>query len=381
VKRLGWENNDEDIRRVFQDFPDIKHNMNPESIYKNIAGNVYKKRKKTWVLPAIVTLAASLIFAVLAAALYKPEFNSSSYKKENEQVVAPNQLEDSHIFSKNHKRYGVQPGQHFITYGVFDPKGSDIIIPISILTKNKEKSFITNFKTLFSTLPVQPWGLSTMEIYNINNLSEVSDKNKRKSLIVDIPKLSSLSTSSSGDAFAASINEGAYWNGYSKIQFKTDGKIGAKLFAKTITTLNLPINSQRAFYQYSFAKNYPTLLYRSNETFASLNKALEAMDNKPMKRAIKSPIPEGVKIKSVGTSGDHVNITFTNDSVIQKDNVIMMDAIMLTAGEFGFKTVTFNGAGLSKIKKVGDIKFDSKTPIPLAPNPINLEAVQDPFNN
>ncbi|MEH7224240.1 hypothetical protein V7112_10590, partial [Bacillus sp. JJ1566] len=76
------------------------------------------------------------------------------------------------------------------------------------------------------------------------------------------------------------------------------------------------------------------------------------------------------EIQKIKEDGTNLEVHFSEEAVLENsDNyILMLDAIMLTAKEFNFDSVTFYG----NIDQIGNVKFGERTKVPLAPNPLPL---------
>ena len=84
---------------------------------------------------------------------------------------------------------------------------------------------------------------------------------------------------------------------------------------------------------------------------------------------MRSAIPQRVHIERVDVRQDNVVIRFALDSQLDASpsTYWMVEAILLTAKEFGFRSVTFMGGN---VKRIGPYIFGKKIAVPVGPNPI-----------
>lgn len=168
--------------------------------------------------------------------------------------------------------------------------------------------------------------------------------------------------------FLSSIEETIRWMGGKKIRFFTGNKEGMKLSHKGyIESMEIP-KKKRAYYLYQLSSSHPVYLVPSPQHFPTFLKALRQMQ-KDASASLRSTIPRGVQIEKVDVQQDHVVVQFTEDSKLDVSPSLcwMVEAILLTAKEFGFRSVTFMGGN---VKQIGPYIFGKKIDVPVGPNPM-----------
>ncbi|MGE6257249.1 hypothetical protein ACQKCU_04935 [Heyndrickxia sporothermodurans] len=387
MEKFGWNDKIYDIEKMLEQFPVVKDYRKPEDIYRSITPNLKKKRQIAWFFPTVASLGAITVVFIISSSLFlfsaptSTDKSSESIQEKGKIVEALDTSNDlsnqPNIFSDTLTRYAVQSDQNFITFGLLGAKGGNIIVPISVLTTKKEVPAIQQMNTKNEEIANQDWGLLPAPFNQIKSISVAENNNKEKA-IIDLRLKTSLDSSSTGKTFLKSLEESFRYQNIEALEFQTNGKSGAIIAGETKTSVSINDVGHSAFFEYMYDENYPVFLTRSNQQFKTILDAITNMEseNFKLKAPLHPPIPGGVDIENVDTNEKtkHVTITFTKDSGLLNNHIfiIMLDSLLLTAREFGYKTVTFTGAENSKIDQIGEIEFNTEIPVPTAPNPVIL---------
>lgn len=369
VEKYDWKDNTYNIEELLKKFPVVKDHRQPQEIYEAISPKLVKRKRPFWLFPAAASFGVLVVIFIVSSSLYNHKPMNSSKKDSSKQETMDmglNTLQANdvpNIFSETNQRYAVQPEENYLTFSLTDPNDKKIIIPISMITDEKELPSLHNYNNKISKMPFDQWGLLPIDLDNVKKLYTKDDK-----LIIDIK---SHTTSLDDNTFFESIKETFRWQNYHEIELLSDGKSQA-IF---------PVEEagNHAFIEYMYDEDHPTFLTPTKERYDTLSEAVKYMESENFKwhKPLHPPIPDGVDIEKIegDKNKEHVKITFTNDSGLQNNEAttLMLDSLLLTAREFGYKTVTFSGAEDSSIEQIGPIPFHTAITVPVAPNPVVLE--------
>jgi hypothetical protein len=388
MKRRGWKVrkqvwSDRELEELLQQMPQIKDSRNQLEIYKNIRKKMKKKQKTLWLIPSLATIVSVCILLMLIPSFSSQFENQSmnSVKKEhsdqsNEMMVHDSaelakQSADMPLMSEDEieHRFVVQQGENFVTFGLPDPHALTVI-PVSMMIKNDGRSLLDHYKELMNQLNEESLGLDKFPLKNM----DFEGVNENSNIKINIPSGYALTSSAQTETLRKVIVETFRWNGFKSAQIYSNGHSGVE-FGNEGFIKNIPIAStlKKAYYLYMYKENDPKFLAPSANSFISFESALKSMESENFSNSppLHASIPIGVDIDKVEEDGTQVIVYFTRDSKFTNNELYsaMIDAIMMTAKEFGYQTVKFKGAA---IENIGKIKLNKEIPVPAAPNPINL---------
>lgn len=363
MRKFQW--NEEEMESLLKQMPPVKDRRSKAAIYEQLAHAKQPKRRGR-IVPAVVSVAAACLFVLIGVSLYpssptneskkaKPEMSMTMQAKE----VAPNenrtmQADEAPSFSR------VLMSGNAVVFGLPDAS-AQTVIPISIAVEGQTplNEQLEAAKAELVNLGVDAkWleGVTFMASRNNEWTVHLSGTH---------PVFSSGSTGE--EMFLASIEETVRWMGGTSVQFFTDAKKGIDLpntgHLETITIAK----KQRAYYLYAPKEGAPTLLAPSPQSFATIEKAFESMQ--AVSGMFRPSIAKEVHIASVQSQHGDLVVQFTADSSFA-DSVSsqwMLEAILLTAKEFHFRSVTFTGGNVGNI---GPYRWNEKIAVPVAPNPL-----------
>lgn len=385
MEKYSWNDKSYDIEKLFKQLPVVKDHRTPEEIYQAIAPKVKTKKNHSWFFPTVAFLGTVSVAFLIVASLFHFSSGSIEEKSSVENVkrdVAMKALsapEVPNVFSETDQRYVVQKDQNFITLGLPASKGENIVVPISIIIDKKEKTSIQEFKENLDNIPSESWGLQPADFENINKLSTAKSEKNGKKVIIDLQDNRSLSSSSRGGAFIETVKESLRYQNVDEVEFQTEGKPGAIIENNKQTILPIESNGKKAYFEYMYDQDYPVFLAPSSKKYKTLPEAITNMESEHFSSnpPLHAPIPRGVDIQKVKTEEDtkHVTVQFSKDSELMNNRTFirMIDSLLLTARDFGYKTVTFTGAEEANISQIGKIQFNTKIPVPVAPNPVVIK--------
>lgn len=361
MRKFQW--NEEEIESLLRQMPRVKDHRSKAAIYEQITRSKQPKRSAR-IVPAIVSVAAACLFAMIGVSLSS---SSPENKKEQPEMSTMMKREDSAqkqqmTMQANEASVSsrVLMSGNAVVFGLPDTS-AQAVIPVSIPVEGQ-----TTLNEQLEAVKAELVDLGLDAKWLEGVTITASRKNE---WTVRLPSTHPVfSSGSTGEEmFLASIDETVRWLGGTSVQFFTDAKKGIDLpntgHLETITIAK----KQRAYYFYSPKEGAPVLLVPSQQSFATIEKALESMQT--ASGAFRPPIAKDVHIASVQTQNDQLVVQFMADSSFADaaSSQWMLEAILLTAKEFHFRSVTFTGGNVDHI---GPYRWNEKITVPVAPNPL-----------
>ncbi len=412
MKKSEW--NDEQLEHLLSQMPIVKDNRDPREIYQSISSKVKRKKKNTWIIPSLATAAALLLIALIGPSFLNTSFDTSqgggnqesssedinmtmvtdAPKEENGDAKMTTITNDDNSENRELTITTIEePASYVIreymdkklfTFGVPDPMVYTVI-PVSVLVDWSDQSHIgllpdviqkVNDKLISSEYNTQfPLAQYTF--------TEKQNEDGTKNIILDFGQDRNPESFASAEsmAFWGAIKETFRWfdDTYKEIEFHRNGKQGVVIGQSGIveTSYKLEKAGKRAYFMYVPFENGRKFLVPNEMTGKSstFSDALEAMrNNLEIGSFVLQPtILQSVNFEIDENDNDNVTITFTEDTILENSDtfVFMIEAIMLTAKEFGYQTVTFNNANIDLVGS-WDLSGVENT-VPIAPNPITLD--------
>ncbi|WP_199425942.1 UDP-glucose 6-dehydrogenase [Thermaerobacillus caldiproteolyticus] len=382
MKQSRWS--EQCLQHVLQQMPLIQDRRSKEEIYSQVSSARKRERRKVWIISSMASIAAAFLFVIISLSnmpALQPK-REHVIKKKNEAIAiiplrAQDHSQESQAIIQADQRDVVQSrlvtkeelhDQDVVVFGIPDVNGQTVI-PVSVFVAKGEQ-LSQQIENAQSQVMGEEWGLSD----NLFDRITISPSHNQKGLwVVRVPKVhSALSGGSASEVmFLSSIEETVRWMGGTSVQFFTENQKGIDLpNTGHVEWLKIP-QKKRAYYFYQLDRSHPLFLAPSPKEFSTFQAALEHM-----KTASDDPfrpsIPKQVNIAMVQPQQGGVVVQFTSDSRLDESPAIqwMLEAILLTAKEFGFQFVTFTGGNVSRI---GPYAFDEKIAVPVAPNPMPIK--------
>jgi hypothetical protein len=382
VKKFRW--NDECLEHALQQMPMIKDHRSKEEIYEQLIKARKTARRKAWFLPALIPIVAVFAMVIYAPSLpftQRPEKRIEKLDQRMITLQAEQPSRESQTLLSARERDSLLSrvvtketlhDQGIIVAGVLDQQ-SKIIIPISVPVKKYEPA-AKQFEMAISNIDEQKWGVSKRLL---DGVTIAPSRESNQAWLVRVSKQHPVfSEGPIGESlFLAGIEETIRWMGGKKVRFFTEKKEGMALHYRGYVKELEISNKKRAYYLYRPGPTHPVFLVPSPQHVPTFLEALKQM-KKDGDGPLRAAVPKGVGIKKVSAQNDFVVIEFTEDSKLNGQPSVqwMVEAILLTAKEFGFRTVAFKGGG---VKQIGPYMFGEKIAVPVGPNPMMFyEATQ-----
>jgi hypothetical protein len=390
MKKQEW--NEEQLEQLFQQLPPIKDKRTAEDLYKRIQ-QTQQGKNRPWIKPAIASFAALLLFAMISPYFYQ-KFTSS---EESAMDMASSSEKIEHESSNETKMEESKFAQESsIEQQAFDD---------SVLNKDEQETFVTSSNKAEETVTV---GFTDSQAQNILPISLKADKRQEK--LAQLEKVNpndyseqlgpityelmntdfihaenpeEIAISYNGEPnFQSTANEELYqnaiietlrWYDYKTAKLFTDEKEGI-YFSQTGLKKELVVRkeSKKAYFLYQYDEQTRKLLVPSPTHYDSIDSAIKAMKQGVEERKLKPTIRNNISIIKTKNSGKQLVVEFDKTANFQNNEqtIIMLESILLTAKEFGYQTVRFNGINLDK---VGIMDVTKPIEVPFSPNPIDDE--------
>ncbi|MFZ3588608.1 hypothetical protein ACOI1C_04850 [Bacillus sp. DJP31] len=410
MKKSEWS--DKRLEELLQHLPTVKDRQDPDELFQKISSRMQNEqisdtKKKTWILPSIAAVAALLLFIIISPSFLnlsggggtyqesafdtsssdmKKDFASSAAEEERagefkdsaESQNTQESTEENSMFLMDMANTSnmvavVGEGQTLVTIGIPDTDASNVV-PLSIVSNDMTKTKIELLEDIIRNLNEGDLGLYSNKLEGL-----VFEEVDSKKVMITIPSnYTTGSTSAQIGSFTNSFIETFRWMGYTEVEFQTPE--GEQVFIDPIGLFGpfqLSTQMKLGYYTYT-TQNGKTYLVPSKEPSESFEEALLKMQERMTEYGLEPSVP--IEIEYINYNGPSVTVTFAKKEAIDQNDPkyrLMIEAILLTAKEFGYTTVTF----INTPEQIGGIVLiENGKPklvdVPVAPNPIEL-----PTNN
>ncbi|WP_408009034.1 hypothetical protein ACJROX_01445 [Pseudalkalibacillus sp. A8] len=406
--------NEEKIIQTLRDFPEIEDRQKKEELFAKIEERIESKKtkRKTFRFMPMLAAACVLLIAaiispvVLQETVFKnpgsetgqkssgspsePGNEPPNIQKTPERSVPPasDTEEGKTLKAEPPAESEIEPKayeSHNVTYhsGVVEvPQDKQVItvyytdevaegvVPVSFLA-DKELPKIEALQQAFQMINPDELGVFETEFHKGDKV-KVSDDQEKKSLIVDIEP-GSIQGGTGERMFMDTVNFTAYNLGYEKIIFRTSGEPGYEF----------PHFGPREMVEIESPKGVSTLLTKNGTLLlvegTNANESEERSNFEEIIRTVKidtsgfgyeETIQPSFFIKEISESENTVTVELVKGSKLENSMmyIAMIEAMLLTAGQFGYEQVHLIG---SDTKEVGPYNLEKPIPVLKAPNVIS----------
>jgi hypothetical protein len=395
MKKSEWSDNE--LEQLLRQMPKIKDHRDPHDIYQSLSLKVKKRKRPVWIVPSVASVAAVLLLFLIAPNIWQGIDQGSDKKMESNMAMDPDaqnteltkklpENNDNESLDTNDNMgiasleapvsetaiyvEDIAIDQEIITYWMPD-ENAQIIVPVSVVVpKEENKTWLDLFNAYSEKLTEDQWGLS--EYYPLNaTLSKVDDQ----TLNVDVPEGHSYGEGSASEStFVGILKEMLRGkNNIQKITLSTNGKPGimfGNYGEKTDVELSEP-EGKHSYYLFNPNNSNLPFLVPSNTLYTDIESAFGAMFSSVEENyGLKSPLNFNFTIKSKSQP----NLVLNVDDKVQFTNepqfINAIEAILLTAKEFGFETVKFEN---TSVDQIGRFNLQNELKVPVAPNKVFLQ--------
>jgi len=392
LKKREW--NEEQLQQLLQQLPSVRDKQSKKELYQNIYYKVqYKKKKRIWVAPTVATIAVLFILALISPLLFQSitstneenamdmasTSSSESTKAENNSGQELQMAESSIAEDRNNEKVELSRKEieqetfvtdaddsaNFITVGLTDESLQNII-PVSF-KEEAGKEELDQIETFNPDKFAEKLGPLRIALTN----TDLEEENNNEIIINYKSDNGSITGSGSEVAYKESIIETFRWLGYKKANLFTNGVEGIE-FSNYGQEEELEITETRnkAYLVYQYDESKAKLLVPSPESLPTIEEAIAIMKKGIDEQELKPSIQEHIGQIDIKEDGERLEIDFKQNANVEnnEESIIMLESILLTAKDFGYETVQFNG---TKEKEIGVMDVSRPLEVPFSPNPID----------
>jgi hypothetical protein len=398
---------DKQLEEILGQMPKIKDHRDPRDIYQNIAHKVEKRKMPTWVIPSAALAAVLFLAFILSPGLMdwnqsadksidsksspesnmamdmdagqKDEVKESSDQaedkvkmdirtdKDNKENEFMAKMVDNPYAGLNslYEEELANQENEVLTYAIPD-QNAQVLIPVTtVVPKEEGKPWIDSFTETMPKLKEEKWGLS--EFYPVD--ASFSYDENTKSLNMDVKadhpyQHGSVSSTMLLDAMSQNLAG----QGVEKMTFTTDQKPGVD-FGNYGILKEAPISTtskeMRAYMFYKQDYSTQPLLVPTQEQFDSFILALEKMRGNIEELNLTASLPNEFQTATIEENEDGIKIILDNSNSLNNEFLPNLEAILMTAKEFGYASVKLENAGTDQL---GPFNLADPIPVPVAPN-------------
>ncbi|MTH52215.1 hypothetical protein GKZ89_02265 [Bacillus mangrovi] len=420
MKKSGF--NDKQIEEMLYNLPEIKDKRSPQEIFRKIPAERRRRAKRIWFGPVLASAAALFLLFLMfpfqadkSAPLAGGGSGSGGAKEES----SVSSEQDS---SREADTEQTEPGPERkeaegAPEGKAEDKAEDKAVPdqpasperkteqqeppappevnVSFLAadteqeKNRSLTVAYMDQSVNYTIPVTLIsGSEPLKADQYNELIASFDESKlglvsflqdtdirasenKEAIEIHIDEGRTISTSSEA-MFAEIVKESFGGKGYSKADLFTGEKPEIDLGPLgSARSLDLQASNKKAIYKYAAEGSSAPLFAESNESYETFKEAYSNM-TKDKNETMKTVMAEQAAVSSIDEQQSELILTFTENELGNNEQTIfMLEALLLTAKEFNYESVSFKGLNL---EKVGTMDVTKPVKVPYGANPVQVEA-------
>ena len=415
-----YDRDEDEIIRLLGRLPEVKDRSRKEEVMSGLSA-VRSRRgsrnRKRW-MPAVTAAAALLVFSVLAVSLLTQSetFNEAGEQKDSSRDrMVMDQRDDrdaavihsekassakgdesekkEHTEAENAKsqEQGRQSeadeaepaggevqnvredkaqlsshyasdasGVSYVTVGVPDEQ-MNFMVPVTMQSTGKAGSIAGRISEAMAALNEEELGLS--EYFPLDAV--FSEGPEEQTIKADIPSGSKLLEMD--QVFISSLMQTMKYSGIRAVYFYSEGKPGAEFsHYGRLEKQEAEKEGKKAFFLYEGGRPENLFLVPSNNSYESINEALEALKKGPGIEGAAPSVPAELSWDSPEREGDILVLPFLGKSEMEDEAAysLALEAILLTAKDFGYRAVRFENAPAASIR----FDLEKAVDVPSAPN-------------
>lgn len=370
TKNYRW--NDDDVKQLLNELPKVEDTRTKMEVWAKIQ---HRKRIKQpyWFFPTAL-VAALLLFVYIS-------FPSSFHNEEQSMEMSDASLaEESRApqYSKEmaplssakdtlvpQQTYVVHENtSQIVTVGLLD-ETNQIVIPVSFIGNGEEPS-ANQIQHLLKQFNDEEYGLETNELEKI----EMYDANSVVQMNVPSQNIESMTYDE--QTFKNLLRETFRWQHYDKVELFTNHQPGIQLpIGDKVTEVNIEQLLKKGYFLFQPKDVNRSFLVPSAKSYETIDEAFRAMKrgDRQFNSALNPTILPEIVIEKVEKEQQLLKVTFEEGTDFLNENaaIIMIEAMLMTAKEFGYKYVKFEGLNRSSI---GEMDVTEPIKVPYSPNPL-----------
>lgn len=371
----------EELEEILRRLPPVRDQRGAAQVYQSIQLNEIKRKKIKYVSTPLLVSVIALFILALISPYFSKQFkesnmseqhelssNSSQPSLENDYKAATLSEEKSRsVVDETVKTFVIRNEESDRTVTVaFPDKGSKTIVPLSV-EGNSNENKVGQINDILETVNHEELGLNVNPLKGVQ--MNISGDNSDE-VIVNVEDPHTITSFIDKASFYKLMSESLRWQGVREVKFYTNGKPGIEFDDhKKIEHMKLKQIENKGYFIFEVGHKSKKLLVPSSDPYDSILDALTAMKKDISTENLKPSILKNISNIEVNTNGKQVNIMFKDASSFEDSEpyIMMLEAILLTAKDFGYESVKFNGIG---IDHVGQMDVTKPINVPYSPNPI-----------
>ncbi|WP_243290102.1 hypothetical protein [Bacillus sp. FJAT-47783] len=372
TKNFRW--NDDNVKQLLNELPKIEDTRGKKEIWVQIQ---HRKRKKQlyWLFPTF-SFAALLLFVYIS-------FPSLFYNEEQATEMSGASLAEesrAHKYSKEmaplssakdtlgpQQTYVVHENtSQIVTVGFLD-ETNEIVIPVSFIGNGKEPP-ANQVQHLIQQFNDEEYGLETNELEN----TEMFDVDSIVQM--NVPPENIKNMTYDRQTFKNILRETFRWQHYDKVKLFTNHQPGIQLpIGDKVTEVNIEQLLKKGYFLFQPEDVNRSFLVPSSQSYETIGEAFQAMKrgDRQINSALSPTILPDIVIEKVEADQQLLKVTFeeVTDFLNEDAAIIMIEAMLMTAKEFGFNYVKFEGLNRAYI---GEMDVTGPIKVPYSPNPVSI---------
>ncbi|WP_102345733.1 GerMN domain-containing protein [Bacillus sp. Marseille-P3661] len=395
------------LEELLKNMPRITDRQDPDELFARISSRLQEEeladevkskktltKRKPWILPVIASIAAIILIALVSPSfLYNQEssMEKTGIERNNDtasqSTVEPDLPQEQFGIMSAEENMGMlrmappesrvinvaNDNEEVITIALPD-KNAQFVVPISFQIPKDDTSRLSKVENIYEYLHEDEWGLSSYILTN-TSLAEEEVSGGIKKVILDVPADHPYGNGSAMEnIFLATIKETFSQLDYDLVELRTAGQPGIMLGNYgEIKELQIDNEEEKdAYFIYQpFESNY-IYLVPLKQTVDNFKQAIETM-KVPVEidSQLRPAISDDINFENVETddSTNTATVEFSSGSQLKNDvnDILMIEAILMTAKEYGYTNVEFKN---SPADSIGPYLLTEPIQVPLAVNPM-----------
>ncbi|WP_077326748.1 hypothetical protein [Virgibacillus siamensis] len=385
------DNDDKQITDSLKKMPGIKNNWDKDELYRKISsrlnentGRQTSRNGKLIPLFSVLMVLAIVLISV-PILLEKNHLSTNSLHEQSHPEISVSDKQQGAANNQSGKQESASTTQHqantlrkdkaFQSHVITSTTDSETIVRGAIA--DKQAQFIIPVTFIFPETISADQRYQLMDDYLTGKLVKAGtymlhdatfQVNPSKSTVVlNMPDSFSIQSSTEANMFTRTIQTMFGTNGIEKAVFTQKISLGP---IGTVKELKVSQERKAAYKLYKPGHSgrsflVPVTLDKGNGIKSAINK----MKQNRKKFNIYSTIPDVVEV-SVQGNNRVLEVTFSGDLKQNQENLTMIEAILMTAGSYGFEQVQFQNTG---IQLLGVYNLSEPINVPTGANPVKIK--------